>query len=102
MMLAAIGPMITWAVYFAVVYAMQGVGCDQAWNRNLLLGTNALTLVLVALTIAALAAIAWQGARAWPHRANFHGRVALALAVFAVLATAFTGIPIVMLEPCAA
>lgn len=102
MMLAAILPMITWAVYFVVAYSAQGVGCDQAWNRTLLLGTNALTLALVALMVAALALIAWQGARAWPHRAGFHGRVTLVLAALALLATAFTGIPIVMLEPCVA
>ncbi|MEX0900131.1 MAG: hypothetical protein WD081_05515 [Gammaproteobacteria bacterium] len=101
-MLAAITPMITWAVYFVVVYAVQGLGCDQAWNRSLLLGTNALTLTLVVLTVAALALITWQGARAWPRRSGFQGRVAFALAVLAVLATAFTGIPIVMLEPCVA
>jgi hypothetical protein len=101
-MLAAIAPMITWAVYFVAVYAVQGIGCDQAWNRSLLLGTNALTLALVVLTVAAFAAVAWQGARAWPHRSGFHGRVALALAGLALLAIAFTGIPIVMLEPCAA
>ncbi len=102
MMLSAIFPMITWALYFVVVYAVQGIGCDQAWNRNLLLGTNALTLALVVLTVIALALIAWQGARAWPARADFRGRVTIALVVLATLATAFTGIPILMLEPCAA
>lgn len=102
MMLGAISPMITWAVYFVVVYAVQGVGCDQAWNRNLLLGTNALTLALIVVTVIALALIGWQGARAWPRRADFHGRVALTLAVLAALATTFTVIPIIMLEPCSA
>lgn len=102
MMLGAISPMIIWAVYFVLVYSIQGVGCDQAWNRSLLLGTNALTLTLVVLTTAALVLIVWQGARAWPRRSGFHGRVALVLSLLAGLATAFIGIPIVMLEPCIA
>ena len=102
MMFAAISPMIVWAVYFVTLYALQGLGCDQAWHRLLLGGTNSLTVVLAALTAVTLAVLAAQAATAWPRRAAFEGRVLFALAVFAAIATAYAGIPVVMLEPCAA
>lgn len=102
MMLAAISPMIAWAAYFVAVYALQGLGCDRGWNQLSLAGSNALTLSLVALTAVALAGIAWQVWHGWRTRGRFTGRLLLALAVVAWLATLFSGIPVLMLEPCRA
>lgn len=99
-MLAAISPMITWAVYFVVVYSLQGLGCVRGWDRIGALGTNLLTLTLLALSVAALGVIASQGARAWSRRATFEGRLMGALAVLAAIATVLNVLPVMLLEPC--
>ena len=95
-MLAAISPMIVWAVYFVTLYALQGLGCELAWPPN------TLTLAFALLTGVTLVVLGAQARTAWPRRAAFHGRVQLALAVFALIATAYAAIPVLMLEPCAA
>lgn len=100
-MLAAISPMIVWATYFVLVYAVQGIGCDRGWDRIGWLGSNALTVTLLALTVAALAAIGMLGARAWSRRVGFEGRVMGVLAVVAAIATVYVALPTMMLEPCA-
>src|SRR5690606_8626704 len=50
-----ISPMIVWALYFAVVYSLTGIGCEQGWHRErvLLLG-NRLTATMAVGTALAL------------------------------------------------
>lgn len=115
-LLGAILPMIVWAVYFAAVYALQGLGCTEGWNRTTLAGVNALTATTGALTAATLALIAWLGHRgrtarrsAGPtaamgrdavQRQRAFGLVRLLLAVLAFIATLLIGAPILMVPPC--
>ena len=94
-MLAAISPMIVWAVYFVTAYSVQGLGCARGWSD----GTT--TGALLALSVVALAVVAGQGVRAWSKRAEFDGRVGFVLAVLAGIAIVLNALPIVMLEPCA-
>jgi hypothetical protein len=126
-LIGAGGGLVVWSIHFVVVYALVGVGCEQGWNLRPLLGSNALTVWLIAATVPALAAIAWiawagaRGVRHW-HRESiraapqhqpatempigeakrwrFLAALTLALAVVAFVATAMTAVPIFMLPPC--
>lgn len=79
------------------------------------MGANRLTVLLIALTLPALALIAWIGWGGWrsrrqaaPGRAEsedsmrrrFLGLVTLAIAVLAFVSTLMTAVPIMMLPPC--
>ncbi len=116
-LLAVILPMIVWAVYFAAVYALQGVGCSEGWNRTTLAGVNALTATAGALTLVTLAVIAWLGHSGWigwrrgessgteggrdtAQRQRAFSRVLTMLAALAFISTVLVGVPIVMVPPC--
>jgi hypothetical protein len=114
-LLGSVSGLIVWAVHFAAVYSLVGVGCEQQWHRIPLMGTNRLTLLLIAVTLPALALIAWIGRRGWLSHRNaarggaaredserwrFLSRVTLAIAVLAFLSTLMTSVPIMMLPPC--
>ena len=93
-MLAAISPMIVWAVFFATVYSVQGLGCARGWDPGVLTGA------LLGLSAVALAFVVGQGVRAWPRRESFYARVMGLLAVLAAIAVVLTALPVVMLDPC--
>ncbi len=117
-LVATIGSMIVWAVWFALVYALAGVGCEAGWDERPLLGANLLSIVLLASTLLALAAIgacARRGYATWrsadldtgrgvelQQRARFMGRLSLVLSVIAATGTILVAIPILMLSPCQA
>ena len=61
---------VLWFVWFLVIYAVQGTGCALGWDAPRFLGIDALRWVLVLITAAELAVIAWFGVRsyrAWTH-----------------------------------
>lgn len=112
----SVSSLVVWAVHFAAVYSLVGVGCNHGWHRVSLIGTNALTMLLAALTVPALVLIAWIGLRGWRSyrsagrrgdlrredagRWRFLGLVTLTLALLAFVSTIMTALPIVMLPPC--
>lgn len=111
----SISSFIVWAVHFGIVYSLVGVGCDHDWHRMPLMGSNALTVLLTAITLPALGLIAWIGSGAWrSHRKASRGGAAredsvrwrflslitLAIAVLAFVSTVMTAVPIMMLPPC--
>lgn len=111
-----ISAMVVWAVYFAAVYALAGVGCEAGWHRRRLVPfDNLLTASMVGLTAVALLSIAWCGWRGWcgwrrgddierteaRQRARFMGLVMFVLACLAATGTVLVAIPIFMLLPCA-
>lgn len=118
-LVGSVSSLIVWAAHFVAVYALVGIGCEQAWERSALAGSNALTVALVAVTVPALAAIAWigrgglQAMRSWQKQARhgemdsetmrrrrFMSLLTLTVAVVAFVATVMTAVPIVMLPPC--
>lgn len=114
---AVSGP-IVWAVWFVVVYALTGIGCDAAWNERAVPGGNLLSLTMLASTVLALALIGWCARRGYvgwrrgreetaagleaQQRLRFLGLVMLVLAVLAAIGTVLVALPILMLDPCAA
>lgn len=111
--------MIAWAVWFVVVYGLTGVGCDAGWHlQDTALG-NRLSVAMVAVTLLTVAFQAWCAWRGWvgyragregtagpgleaAKRARFLGLVMLVVALIAIVSTLMIGLPILMLDPCAA
>ena len=111
--------MIAWAVWFVVVYGLTGVGCDAGWHlQDTALG-NRLSVAMLAVTLLAVAFQAWCAWRGWAgyrvgregtagpgleadRRARFLGLVMLVVALIAIVSTLMIGLPVLMLDPCAA
>ena len=108
-------PAAIWALYFAAVYAVQGAGCAAAVEPPGPEGFGPLRAVLLVLTLAAAAAIALTGLlsyRTWRRlrpaaeqdtafeRATFLAQGALLNAGLFLVATLWTGLPVLMFDPC--
>ncbi|WP_407353844.1 hypothetical protein [Luteimonas sp. R10] len=108
-------PMAVWALHLLAVYSLQGLACAEGWQRTRVAGLEAVTWWLLLLTAAALAAIAWLGARArraWrdanasaadeaaARRRRFTAKAATLLAVIAAIAVTFTAAPVLLLSTC--
>jgi len=113
--LAAISPMIAWAIYFVAIYALQGLGCTAGWDALSLAGSNILTLSLAALSLVTLGVIIVMGYRGLKQRgaaasglagrdvaqrARFLGLVRVVLAAVAFIATLMNAAPLLVLAPC--
>src|SRR5690606_22424232 len=72
-LVGAVSGFIVWAAHFAIVYSLVGVGCAEGWHRAPLAGVNALTMLLLGVTLPALALIAWIGRGGWHAWAEANG-----------------------------
>jgi len=113
-----ISGMIIWAIWFVVVYALTGVGCEAGWETRKVPGGNLLSAMMLLTTVLALALIALaalSGYRGWQagrlavrpaadrrQRERFMGLIMLVLSLLAAVGTVMVAIPILMLSPCAA
>lgn len=108
-------PMAVWALHLLAVYSLQGLACAEGWQRTRVAGLEAVTWWLLLLTVLALAAIAWLGARArhaWrvektapeddvpARRRRFTAAATAILAVIAAIAVTFTAMPVPLLATC--
>lgn len=107
---------VLWMIYFVAVYSVQGAGCAAGWAETG--GGGPLSLALAALTLVVAGTIAAAGIwsfRAWRTllremekeqrnvlhvRSAFMAYGALLHAGLFFVATLWSGIPILMLEPC--
>ncbi|MGY0650790.1 hypothetical protein ACW7GZ_02800 [Luteimonas sp. A537] len=109
-------PMAVWALHLVVVYSLQGVACAEGLDQIRFAGFEALAWWLGALTVVALAMLAWLGLRAWRDwhaaradssapeiaaRRRFAAAVTGALSIMAAVAVCFTTIPVLLLPGCA-
>lgn len=110
-------PMTVWAVHLVAVYSLQAVACTEGLDRLRLAGSEALAWWLVALTVVALAVLAWLGLRAWrgwhaarldadmppriASRRRFAAAVTGALCVLSATAIVYTTLPVLLLPGCA-
>lgn len=108
-------PAVIWALYFAVVYSVQGAGCAAAVEAPGPEGFGPLWSVLLILTLVAAAAIAASGIWSWRtwrrtrplegrgvvfERSTFLAQGTLLNAALFLVATLWIGLPILMLDPC--
>lgn len=108
-------PAVIWALYFAVVYAVQGAGCAGALDPADAAQSGPLRSVLLVLTLIAAVAIAAVGVWSWrtwlkvrpaagrdsvSERSTFLAQGALLNAALFLVATLWVGLPILLLDPC--
>lgn len=108
-------PAVIWALYLAVVYAVQGAGCAAAIEAPGPEGFGPLWSVLLVLTLAAAGGIAASGIWSWRtwrrmrplegrdvvfERSAFLAQGALLNAALFLVATLWIGLPVVMFDPC--
>jgi len=100
-----------WALAFAVLYGVQGTGCELGWHRQSFGPVNGLRILLVLIWAAHLAILGWlywrcrgalavTAARAMPEA--FLWRAALVLTVTAAVATVWIGLALLVPSICAA
>ncbi|WP_202844687.1 hypothetical protein [Luteimonas saliphila] len=95
-------PMAAWALHFAAVYILQGLGCARGW------ADGSTRIAMGASTALAFAAVAWIGTHAWRRlraagdagETRFVARLVAILSLLAALAIAFTSLPMFLLLPC--
>ena len=108
-------PLGVWALHFAAVYGLQGLACAEGWQRMRIAGIELPIVLLLALTVAALAVIAWLGLRAHrrvrqadaaalrsgaDERRGFLATAAVFASLLGAIAVVFTAVPLLMLETC--
>jgi hypothetical protein len=91
-----------WAIAFCLLYGLHGIGCARGWATIAVAGTSLHRAALAALWIACLAAGAALVARSRPHRhaQALVDRAAFPIALIGLVATLFTGLPILLLPAC--
>jgi hypothetical protein len=108
-------PAAIWALYFATVYAVQGAGCAAALEAAGPEGFGPLRAILLGLTLAAAAAIVLTGLGSWRtwrrvrpeadrdvahERSTFLSLGALLNALLFLVATIWSGLPVLLFDPC--
>lgn len=109
--------MIVWAVWFVVIYALAGIGCDAGWQTRAVPGGNQLSLILLASSATALVIIGWCARRGYvgwrrsqaaetggierQQRLQLMGLAMFVLSLLAAAGTVMISIPVLMLDPCA-
>jgi hypothetical protein len=100
-----------WAAHFGTIYAANALACERGLAGTRLLGLPFVPVVISALTLLALAALAWvmrsalagldppldEGGETEP---RFTRWFAFSTAALSVLAVLFQGIPALVVPPC--
>jgi hypothetical protein len=101
---AGAAPLVLWALHFAFCYGTTAVGCTAILRDGALLTPLHLRLLMAGGTALALAASAWllvhacRGARRG--QGDLLPTVRLASALLALVAIAWTGLPLAVLPAC--
>lgn len=101
-LLGTTGGLLVWASSFVVLYGGHALGCEAGWQARLLAGTSGLTVALAAawaVHLLALAALLWWVMR-WP-ATGLLAPLSRTLTMVAIVATVWTGWPVLALPPCA-
>ncbi|KQP17880.1 hypothetical protein [Pseudorhodoferax sp. Leaf267] len=102
-LLGSCGGLLLWASSFVALYALLSLGCQAGWQARPMPLGNGLSVAMATawlVHLLALAALWTWFARRWPP----HGllpRLARTLTAIALVATVWTGWPVLALPPCA-
>ena len=108
---------VLWFAWFIAVYSVQGAGCAMSFDESRMLGFDALRLLLALITLAAAAGLGALGAwsfLSWKHLlreleeeehrrhgyATFLAYGALLHAGLFLVATLWSGIPVLLMDAC--
>lgn len=92
-------PITVWLIAFSGLYGLHGVICAGAWADPALGRTALIAAASVAVAVQILALLALRSRRFGGDTA-FTRRIGLALASVALVATAWTALPIALLPIC--
>jgi len=99
-------PLAVWAAHFFASYVFVAVGCHAGLDARTALGIPVLTLVLLAATLLAVAGLVWVLLQPTPTRKAGSGGDTVAAAfrrgaaVLSLVAVAWTGVPVALLQSC--
>jgi hypothetical protein len=100
-------PLLVWAAHFAFAYLFVSLGCASGLGElRLVGGVSAMTCVLLLVSVAALAWLAWAGALSaralleTPAPRDTLVEVRLGATLLAFVGVLWTTLPILMLPPC--
>jgi len=101
-LLRAVSGLIVWAAAFSALYGLQGLVCAFGWQATALGPLSLGRALLIVLWLAVLALLSWMAWRFWPRQQgpSFLNRLAFAIAVIGLIATAYTGLPVVSTSVC--
>ncbi|WP_201159620.1 hypothetical protein [Rhodoplanes elegans] len=106
-LLLLVAGFVIWSSAFVLLYAASSIGCAAGWERTTVAGTSLLRALLVLLWIAHLGALVALVIYTWRRRpggpggtATFVRRVAVGAGTAALVATLWTGAPIVATTMC--
>jgi hypothetical protein len=110
--LFVLGGLIVWAIHFLVAYPFTSLACVRGWTGISVLGYGIVPFVVIALTVAAIAAtamlLAFLALRVGPARTfrksdsadEFLRATSIAVAGLALVSIAWNGLPALLLPPC--
>ncbi|MFL9824204.1 hypothetical protein [Rhodoplanes sp. SY1] len=105
-LLLLVAGFVIWSSAFVLLYALQSIGCAAGWERPTVAGTSLLRALLVLLWTAHVGALVALLIYTWRRRpggaevARFAHRVAIGTSMVALVATLWTGAPIVAASMC--
>ncbi|WP_431470826.1 hypothetical protein [Sphingosinithalassobacter sp. LHW66-3] len=99
-LLRAVSGLIVWAVAFSALYGLQGLVCAAGWQATRLGPLSLGRAMLVLLWLGFLALLAWMSWRFAHGSRDFLGLLAIGLALVGLVATAYTGAPVLAGSIC--
>ncbi|MGY1409528.1 hypothetical protein ACW5EG_08130 [Luteimonas sp. A611] len=95
-------PFVVWGLHFVAVYSIQGLACGRGWP------VTGAWLGMGLATVPAFASVAWIGLHARREllapevsgEKRFAAKVVAMLSLLALVAMAFTCLPMLLLQPC--
>lgn len=101
-LLRAVAGLIVWALAFSAIYGLQGLVCGLRWQAVALGPLSLGRALLILLWLAFVALLSWMNWRFWPRRkdSGLLSRLAAATALIGLVATAYTGLPVVSTSVC--
>jgi hypothetical protein len=107
-LLGLVGGLLLWSSAFVALYALHAVGCALTWTEVGVGPVSLSQIVLLAVWLVhlALLILLLMRCRTWLRDTapgtgdRFVARSSIALTVIAIVATAYTGLPVVLLRHC--
>ena len=107
-LLGLVGGLLLWSSAFVALYALHAVGCAVTWAEVGVGPVSLSQVVLIAVWLAhlALLILLLLRCRTWLRDSmpgsgdRFVARSSIALTVVAIIATGYTGLPIMLLRHC--
>ncbi len=107
-LLGLVGGLLLWSTAFVALYGLHAIGCVLTWTEAMVGPVSLSQIVLLGVWLGhlALLVLLLMRCRTWLRDSvpgsgdRFVARSSIALTVIAIVATAYSGLPIVLLRHC--